>query len=332
MKKTIRWGILGCGDIARKFAASAERVAGTDITAAASRTPGKAASFAAEFGIPRHYDNYNQLLEDDEVDAVYVATTHNFHYDNVREVLEAGKHVLCEKPMTVNGREMKILSELAADKKLFMMEAMWTRFLPCMVYVRRLLKEGLLGEIRQVRATFGFQFPFNPDHRLYNLSLAGGALLDAGIYPLSFAHMVMKEKPAEIRSLAQIGTTGVDEQSMYLFKYKSGALAVLSSCVNAPVVSRAEIIGTKGRIIIPDKFLAGVDVFLELKGEDRVVSSFDFDDKTGFSYEIEAASESIRKGEVENKIMPVSDSLALMETIDVIKDQLGLVYENDNRV
>jgi len=332
MKRTINWGVIGCGEIAHKFALSAAQAEGVSIVAAASRTPGKAADFANTHGIPNHYNDYSSLLKNKDVEAVYVATTHNYHFENVKEILEAGKHVLCEKPMTVNGREMRQLAALASEKKRFMMEAMWTRFLPCMKHVRQLLADGAIGEIRQLRATFGFLFPFDPGHRLFNKDLAGGALLDAGIYPLSFANMVMKESPSEIHSLAQIGATGVDEQSMYLFKYKTGALAVLSSCVNAPVVSRAEIIGAKGRISIPEDFLAGTEVHLEIPGEERIISHFDFDNDTGFQYEIDAASESIRRGELENKVMPISDTLQLMETIDEIKGQLGLIYLNDKRV
>ncbi|GAB1483669.1 hypothetical protein MASR2M78_24850 [Treponema sp.] len=172
---------------------------------------------------------------------------------------------------------------------------------------------------------------FDAEHRLYNLKLAGGALLDAGIYPLSFANMVMRKPPLAIKALAEIGSTGVDEQSVYLFRYETGALALLSSAVSANVVSLAEIIGTKGKITIPTRFLAADEVLLDLAGAETMRKSFSFDDKTGFQFEIEAASDSIRKGELENAIMPLSDTLQLMETIDEIKRQLGLVYENDGK-
>jgi len=331
MSKIINWGIVGCGGIAHKFADSAKVVQDVKVIAAASNTKGRAAVFAAEHGIENHYTDYASLLKNDAVHAVYVATTHNFHYENVKEILEAGKHVLCEKPFTVNGAEMRALINLAAEKKLFMMEAMWTRFLPAICYVRELLEKKVLGDIRQLRATFGFDLPFDSEHRLYNLKLAGGALLDAGIYPLSFANMVMKKKPVEIKALAEIGSTGVDEQSIYLFRYETGALALLSSAVRANVVSRAEIIGTKGKITIPTRFLAADEVLLDLAGSETMRKIFSFEDKTGFQFEIEAASDSIRKGELENAIMPLSDTLQLMETIDEIKSQLGLVYENDRK-
>lgn len=329
MKKTINWGIIGCGWIANMFAESAAVVDGVQVIAAASNTPGRAEAFAKKHSIPNVYTDYAGLLNNAEVDAVYVATTHNFHYQNVKQVLEANKPVLCEKPFTVNAREMKALITLAEAKQLFMMEAMWTRFLPAMVQLRAWLAEDAIGPIKQVRATFGFLFPFDPTHRLYNLDLAGGALLDAGIYPLSFANMVMRQKPMEIKALGEIGFAGADEQSSYLMKYESGCLAFLNSTVNAPVASRAEVIGTKGRITIPKDFLRTQEVWLELNDQEPVQVKLPFDENTGFSFEIEAASESIRNGLLENEIMPLSDTLQLMETIDEIKKQLGLVYAND---
>lgn len=331
MSKRINWGIIGCGGIANKFAYSAKAVKDVKVIAAASRTEGKAEAFGTKHGIENIYTDYASLLNNNDIDAVYVATTHNYHYENIKEILKAGKHVLCEKPMTVNGAEMRSLTALASEKKLFMMEGMWTRFIPAIVYVRELLDKKIIGDIKQIRATFGFKFPFEPEHRLFNPDLAGGAMLDAGIYPLSFANMVMREKPVEIKALAEIGTTGVDEQSTYIFRYESGALAMLNSTVNAPVVSRAEIIGTEGRITLPERFHGADEVYLDLVDSDTVKKRFDYDDKAGFQFEIAAASQSIREGKLENEIMPLSDTIQLMETIDEIKNQLGLIYDNDKK-
>ena len=329
MKKKINWGIIGCGGIANKFAESAAVLDDVNIIAAASRTPGKSESFAKKHTIKHYYSDYTDLLENDEIDAVYVATTHNFHFKNAMQVLEADKPVLCEKPFTVNAREMKTLIALAEEKQLFMMEAMWTRFLPAIRQVRLWLAEDVIGPIKQIRATFGFHFPFDPSHRMFNPDLAGGALLDAGIYPLSFANMVMKQKPVDVKALGELGITGVDDQSSYILIYESGCLALLNATMNAPVVSRAEIIGTKGRITIPRDFLNAKDVWLEIQNQEPIQKKFPHQDSTGFMFEIEAASESIRNGLLENDIMPLVDTLQLMETIDEIKNQLGLVYEND---
>lgn len=329
MITTINWGIIGCGWIADTFAESAAVLDGVKVIAAASKTPDKAEAFAKKHSIKYYYSDYAELLRNNDVDAVYVATTHNFHYQNVKQALEANKPVLCEKPFTVNAREMKSLITLAKSKQLFLMEAMRTRFLPAIEQVRLWLAEDILGTIKQVRATFGFLLPFDPNHRLFNPDLAGGALLDAGIYPLSFANMVMKQKPVDIKALGEIGTTGIDEQSFYILRYESGCLAFLNSAVNAPVVSRAEIIGTKGRITLPKDFLGAQEVWLELQDQEPMQKKFPFDINTGLQFEIDAASESIRNGALENEIMPLSDTLQLMETIDEIKNQLGLVYSND---
>ena len=210
-----------------------------------------------------------------------------------------------------------------------MMEAMWTRFLPAMCQIRSWLHEGVIGEIKHIRATFGFNCPFNPNNRLYNLNLAGGSLLDAGIYPLSFANMVINHPPIEIKALGEIGRTGVDEQTCIILKYESGSLALLNSAINTPTASSAEIVGTKGRILIPRDFLRAQDVHLELIHQKPALHRFSFADETGFKFEIEAASQSIRDGLLENPIMTLSDSLQIMESIDSIKKQLGLRYSND---
>jgi len=329
MKKEIKWGIIGCGGIANKFAESTLAVDGAKVIAAASRTPGKATAFAKKHQIENSYSDYSELLNNREVDAVYVATTHNFHYENTRQALLANKPVLCEKPFTINAPEMRVLIELAERKKLFMMEAMWTRFLPAVVQVRKWLAEDSIGSIKQIRATFGFHFPFDSEHRLFNPDLAGGAVLDAGIYPLSFANMVMKQKPIEIKAIGEIGATGVDEQSSYLLRYESGCIALLNSALNALTASRAEVIGTKGRITIPENFLNAQEAWLEVKDQEPIKKDFPVGNKIGFKFEIEAASDCIRYGLLENEIMPLSDSLQLMEIIDEIKYQLGLVYAND---
>ena len=331
MKKEIQWGILGCGGIAHKFAESMRAVSGARVIAAASRTPGKAEAFAKKHHIKKFYSDYAELLNNEDVDAVYVATTHNFHYENTRDALLANKPVLCEKPFTVNAMEMKALIALAERQQLFLMEGMWTRFLPAIVQLRKWLTEDLIGSIKQIRATFGFTFPFDPEHRLFNPDLAGGALLDAGIYPLSFANMVMKDKPVDVKAMGEIGATGVDLQSSYLLQYESGCQALLNTAINAWTVSRAEVIGTKGRITIPEKFLNAKEVWLEIKDQAPIKKKFPFKDKTGFKFEIEAASDCIRDGRFENDVMPLADSRQIMETIDAIKSQLGLVYANDKQ-
>ncbi|MDC7233210.1 MAG: Gfo/Idh/MocA family oxidoreductase [Spirochaetales bacterium] len=329
MKDCINWGIIGCGGIAKMFVSSIRAVENSNLFAVASRTPGKAKDFSGKHGIESYYSDYESLLQIDELDAVYIATTANFHFENVKLVLESGKSVLCEKPFTVNADELKELIQIACERNLFMMEGMWTRFLPAMVQLRELLDKGKIGKVKQLRATFGFQLADNINHRLLDTSLAGGALLDTGVYPLSFANMVMKEKPVKVQALADIGESSVDEQSAYLLKYASGALGILDSTISAGVVSRAEVMGTKGSIQISDKFLGADELILNRPGQEPLCMSFPYDKEASFKFEIEAASEAIRLGKLEHEIMSLSDSLQIIETMDKIRGQIDLVFQND---
>ena len=328
MAETIRWGIIGCGGISRKFARCIKDVAGTEISAVASATPGKAEKLAAEFGIAAAYNNYQQLVERDDIQAIYVATTHNFHYENVKLALEHGKAVLCEKPTTVAAWEAEALVALAREKKLFLMEAMWTRFLPAIRQVRAWLAEGAIGEVRQIRADFGFNAPFNPEGRMFNKALAGGALLDAGIYPISFASMVAGT-PLAVEAISSIGSTDVDEQTFCLFRYESGAIASVSASVRALVDVRAEIIGSEGKIIVP-RFIWGLSAELQrFKDRETIQKSFPYPDGQGFEFEIQEVVDCVRQGKLESDVMPLDETISIMQTIDKIREKVGLVFAND---
>ncbi len=329
--KEIRWGVLGCGGIANRFATGVAAVDGSTLAAVASRTPGKAKPFAQKYGVASFFENYEDLVRRADIDAVYVSTTHNFHHECVKLALDHGKAVLCEKPFTVNARELRELVDLARRKKLFLMEGMWTRYLPAIIQVRKWLADGEIGEVRQVRADFGFRIDFDPRHRLFDPALAGGALLDAGIYPLSFASMVMGGPPEKIQATAEIGRTGVDDQSAYQLTYKGGAIAMLSSAVRTELDCRAVIYGTEGRIEVPDRFLSAKTAILRKGDAPPVERQLPFAVEDDFSFEIAAAAECIRKGETESAVMPLDESIQLMDTIDQIKKQLGLVYANDRR-
>ena len=328
MTGTIKWGIIGCGGIARKFANCMKHVATAELAAVASATPGKAEQFASQFGVDSAYGDYNQLVGRDDIQAVYVATTHNFHYDNVKLALEHGKAVLCEKPITVAAWEAEELIALARERNLFLMEAMWTRFLPAICQVREWLDAGEIGELRQIRADFGFNAPFNPEGRMFNKALAGGALLDAGIYPVSFASMIAGS-PVAVEAIADIGSTDVDEQSFCLLRYENGAIASLSASVRAPVDVLATIIGSEGKITVP-RFLAASSVELHRykKGE-TIRQDFPFPDGQGFGYEIQEVVDCLNQGKLESDIMPLDETLSIMQTMDAIRKKLGLVYDND---
>lgn len=328
MPDSIKWGIIGCGRIARKFARCLKEVEGAELAAVASATPGKAQSFAEEFEVESAYDNYKQLVDRDDIQAVYVATTHNFHYENAKLALEHNKAVLCEKSITVAAWEAEELVTLARRRKVFLMEAMWARFLPAICQVREWLGAGAIGELRQIRADFGFNAPFDPEGRMYNKALAGGALLDAGIYPISFASMVAGT-PAAVEAIAQIGTTGVDEQSFYLFRYKSGAIAGLSAAVRAQVEVAAKIIGSEGMITVPQFLRATQAELHRFKEGETIRKSFPYPEGQGFEFEIQEAVDCIREKRLESTVMPLDETVAIMRTMDTIRGKLGLVYDND---
>ena len=331
MKNLIKWGILGCGKISKKFVHSMEVIKDSQVIAVASRTPAKAEQFASEFNIPAKYDNYEQLLQRDDIDAVYIATTHNFHFECLEMAIAAKKAILCEKPFTVNAREAEIIIKKARDNNVFLMEGMWTRFLPAMVQVRDWLKKNSIGKIRQIRADFGICPQKDPSGRLFDLNLAGGALLDTGIYPVSFASMVSGKKSRKIISHAVMGDTGVDEQSVYIFHYDDNSLAVLSSAIQAKLTNRAEIIGETGKIIIPPNFIGAQLAELHRfgnKNTDKVET--DFLPKTGFSFEIQEVNQCLRKNKLESAIMPLDETFHIMQTLDEIRSDWGLHYSNDN--
>ena len=332
MSEKIHWGIIGCGGIAKKFAICLKDVEGTELTGVASATPGKAETFAKEFGVDAAsaYGNYKQLVEREDIHAIYVATTHNFHYDNVKLALEHGKAVLCEKPITVAAWEAEELVALARERKLFLMKAMWTRFLPAICQVREWLAEGAIGEIRQIRADFGFNAVFNPEGRMYNKAIAGGALLDAGVYPITFANMVAGA-PVAIEAIADIGTTDVDEQSFYLFRYKNGAIASLSASVRAAVYVQAVIIGSEGKIVVP-QFLKATEATLHrFKEQETIQKTFPYPAGQGFEFEIQEVVDCMRQGKLESDIMPLDETVSIMHTMDTIRKKIGLVYDNDKK-
>jgi predicted dehydrogenase len=245
----VRWGILGAGHIAGKFAADLLVSPDCIPAAVASRSLDKAKSFAAQSGIARSHGNYRDLAEDPEVDIIYVATPHSLHRDHVLLCLRAGKSVLCEKPFALNGAQADEMADAAKKSGLFMMEALWTRFLPHILALQRTVRSGAIGELRTLTADFGFTGGGYPDGRLFAPALGGGALLDVGIYPLTLAFLLFGH-PETAQSMASIGSTGVDEQCGMLLGYPHGGLAVLSASVVGDTGQEAVISGTGGRIIV----------------------------------------------------------------------------------
>lgn len=327
MKKSINWGIMGCGRIAALFAEGLRTLKNARITGVASLTPGKADRFAQAHRIPKSYTKYESLAEDPDIDIIYVATLHNAHYNNTLLALNSGKHALCEKPFTLNADQAKKLIITARAKKLFLMEAMWTRFLPASQKIKQLIDRGDIGEIQTLRAEFGFYTPWNPNDRLHNLNLAGGALLDIGVYPISYAHWIFGEKPLKIYGSAYIGSTHVDEHSSYLLTFTKERTALLFSSFNIKVPNEAMIAGTKGYIRIPNFFKPTKFWVHDQKGKHHIIRVAY--KSTGLQYQAKEAADCICKGDIESSIMPLNETLEIMETLDALRSQWRLVYPEE---
>jgi predicted dehydrogenase len=320
----VRWGILGPGSIANSLAKGVAELPDAEVIAVGSRDKGKADSFADKYGIPTRYGSYQELVDDPNVDVVYVATPHTYHAEHSLLALNAGKPVLCEKPFTINAAQLKEVVRVAREKKLFLMEAMWTRFFPIMVKVRELIREGAIGEPRLVEADFGFRTDVNPKGRLFDPALGGGALLDVGVYVISFAHMVLGT-PDRMTGLATMGETNVDEQSAYILGFPSGALAVLSTAVRTSTPHIATINGTAGRITIPTSFWKPDRLILARSGQPEETIELPAN-PAGFMYEAEEVGRRLRAGRLESDVMPLEESLAIMRTMDTLRAQWGLNY------
>ena len=324
-KRKIRWGILGTGAIARKFAEGLKLLPDAELLAVGSRAARTAEKFADAFQIPHRYAGYDKLASDSDVDVVYVATPHPFHMENTLTCLNAGRAVLCEKPFAVNASQATRMVNIARNKRLFLMEAMWTRFLPVMVKVRRLLDQQVVGEVRLLQADFGFKGKWNPKGRLFNPELAGGALLDVGVYTVSFASMVFKKSPKEISAMAHIGRTGVDEQSAMLFGYNNGQLAVLSCAVRTETPQQAFIMGTKGTISIYPHFWRATSATISVEGKKDRVFKVPLDGY-GLDHQAREVMRCLRAGKLESEVMPLDESIQIMKTMDKIRTQFQLKY------
>lgn len=325
----IRWGIIGCGGIASTFATSLRALDSGILLAGASRTGDRAAAFAERHGLERSYSDYGALVADPDIDAVYVATTHNFHHENVKLCLEHGKHVLCENPLTVNAGQVKDLIQLAQAKNLFLMEGLWTRFLPAIIHLQELLADGAIGEVQSVFANFFLGRDFASEHRLRNKVLAGGALLDLGVYPINMAALVFGQQPLKIESVVNLDeATGVDASSYYFFDYGHGRRAVLASGYNQAAPVEAIVCGTKGFIRLPH-FIGAKELHLYRTGQAPELLEFSYGEGENFKYEIAHVMECITAGKTESDVMPPSETLAVMETMDALRAQWSLTYPGE---
>jgi predicted dehydrogenase len=323
----LRWGILATGGIAGAFASDL-RTAGLDLVAVGSRSQESADAFAARFDIPRAHPSYEALVSDPDVDIIYVSTPHPMHHENARLALEHGKHVLVEKAFTLNRAEAEDLQTLAAERGLLAMEAMWTRYLPHMVRIRELIADGVLGEIRAVTADHTQLLPTDPAHRLNALELGGGALLDLGIYPISFIWDILGA-PTDIRAVGRLIDTGADSEVATVMTHEGGAVSTSLSSSRASGPNAAGILGTAARIEI-DRVWYVPTTFRVILPDGTVQEEYVSEvDGRGMQYQAFAAERLVRDGILEGDILPIAESVAILGALDEIRAQIGVRYPRE---
>jgi predicted dehydrogenase len=329
-KKVIRWGILGCGKIAHKFAGDLQLSKTGILKACASRNMDNSYNFAKKYNIEQYFDNYTALVESDEIDIIYIATPHSLHYEHTMLCLTHHKNVLCEKPLTINYRLAKRLFDVAAEKKLFLMEAMWTACLPAIREIKQKIDTGTIGEIRYIRADFGFTTIYNPESRLYNPALAGGSLLDIGIYPL-FMSLLLLGYPDTISASGTLAESGTDSECGILLSYSDGSKASLYSTLTCDTDTICEIFGTKGKILIPSRFHEQQEYYITKQNEPQQNVR---PGKIGIGYyhEIEHANDCVFEGKSLSELMPPSLTLNLLKLMDAIRNQIGVKYQQDDDI
>ena len=315
-------GILGAGNIARKMAATVNGVEGTVLYAVASRSEEKAKAFADEFGAQKFYGSYAELAADGAIDLIYVATPHSHHYAHTLLCLNAGRNVLCEKAFTANAKQAAELIALAQSKGLYLGEAIWTRYLPMRFRLDEIIASGVIGEISSLTANLGYSIAHV--ERMVKPELAGGALLDLGVYPINFALMAFGTDIAEITSSCVKTELGVDTQNTIVFHYRDGKTAMLHSNMNAETDKRGMIYGSKGRIEFENvNNCEGIVVTIN----DGTVTRYETPQQiTGFEYELESAVAAIKAGETESREMPHSEILRVMQIMDDLRAAWGIVY------
>jgi len=324
----IRWGIVGTGGIAAAFAGDLQLMPDASLAAVGSRSQASADEFGDRFDVPQRHASYDALVNDPAVDAVYVATPHPGHYDAAMAAIEAGKAVLVEKPFTLNAKEAQSLIEAARSRHVFLMEAMWSRFLPPFARVRELLAAGALGDVRVVIADHNQWFPRDPSHRLFDPALGGGALLDLGVYPVSFASMVFGA-PTRVTAVSTRAFTGVDATTSAILQYDDGAHAVVTTSLEVAGPTGAVIVGTDARIQFEGTFYAPTP--FSLIGRDGTVLER-FDEPVqgrGMGGEAAEVMQCMRAGALESEVLPLDETLAIMDTLDEIRRQIGLAYPGE---
>lgn len=319
----MKWGIIAPGTIANAFAKEVKNTKDGVVSAVYGRNEDKTKEFAKKHNIEKHYNNIDEFLNDDNIEAVYIATPHNYHMDYAKKCINAKKHVLCEKPFSYNYRTGKEVLELAKEKNVFIMEALWTLFLPAVNQAKKWIKEYKIGKVKLITANFGFKSEYNINSRLYNPNLAGGALLDVGIYPILFSNYIANGFPKEIKANAEYTNTNVDGSDIINLKYEDGILASLTCSIAVDTDNTAVIYGDKGKIVIPT-FWMSKEAYLY--NEDTNEKYIDEYEEAGYKYEIEEANKCIINKSLESNVASHDFTLGLAKIMDEVRNQIGLVY------
>lgn len=319
----IRWGIIGPGAIANAFAREVNNTKNGVLSAVYGRNENKVNEFCKTYNVENYYTNIDEFLNSEKIDAVYIATPHSYHMEYAKKCIKAKKHVLCEKPFSYNYETSKAALDMAKENNIFIMEALWTLFLPVINKAKTWIEEGRIGKIKLITANFGFISEEDINSRLYNPNLAGGALLDVGIYPILFSNYIMDNIPSEINATAKFTRTNVDETDVINLKYEEGALASLTCSICSDTDNTAVIYGEKGKIVIPTFWMAK-EAFLHI--EDKVEKYIDEYKESGYKYEIEEANNCIINKELESNIASHKVTLELVKIMDEIRGKIGLRY------
>lgn len=313
----IRWGIIGAGRIAHTFAGDIGYAPSARLDAIASRSLHSADSFAAQYQLPKSYASYQQLYKDPDIDAIYIATPHSHHRQQASDAMRAGKAVLCEKPLCVSAQETTALMQVQQQTGSYLMEGMWTHFLPALHKAQQWVSDGRIGNIKHIKADFAYpQLPFDASRREYDKDLAGGALLEMGIYPIAIAWFFLQQDPNSMQVSAGMATNGVEDDITMIFEY-ADATATLATSFRCKMQNYCYVIGDQGTIVIPDFIGASECHLYEL---DTLVDSFTAEREAhGFNYEIEAASQDILAQRSHSTIMPLSSSLKFQQHMDKVR-------------
>lgn len=322
----MNWGIIGTGGIARAFADAINEMPDATLLGVGSRSQASADKFGDQYHIPRRYPTYDALAADPDIEVIYIATPHTLHYENTLLCLDAGKHVLCEKPMALNRDQVQAMIAAAQHNQRFLMEAMWSWFIPAVVRAKELVTEGAIGTPQMLLADFGFAGDFDPHSRLFDPALGGGALLDLGIYPLAISLFIFG-KPTTVSGKVVIGQTGVDEQIAMTLEYDDGKIANLVASLRANLPCEASISGTKGHVRLHRNFWHSEKLSTRI-GEVEETIEMPLQG-SGYGYEAREVMAQIRAGKLQSDIMPWQASLDLAEMMDTLRAQWGLTYPQE---